>query len=60
MALHDRETWLPDANTQELQIETYTRHPIWKKKSLVVERRSCKKDSFMARVISQELLWHDN
>jgi hypothetical protein len=48
MALYDRETWVPYANTQELQIKTYSRYSIWKKKSLVAKRRSSEEDSFMA------------
>ena len=60
MALHDRETWIPHANTQELQIKTYPRHPLWKKKSLVTKRCSSEEDPIMARVIGEELLFNDN
>ena len=60
MALYDRETWIPDANTQELQTETYSRHFVWKKKSLATKRRSSEEDTIMARVIGEKLLSNDN
>ena len=59
MALYDRETWVPDANTQELQTQAYSRHFIWKKKSLVTKRRSSEEDPIMARVIGEKLLSND-
>jgi hypothetical protein len=48
MDLHDRKTWLLDAITKKLSVETYLRYPLPKKKGSALKRCTSKENSFMA------------